>query len=90
MNDLSWPDPIARAPDLGSVIKAAAAIIEQTQRIGEPLLTRLHDARLLRLLRPRSFGSEEIEPWVYLRAVEEVTRTIRRYGIRHRHRPCLP
>jgi len=74
MDDLSWPDPIARARDLGPAIEAAAATIEQTQRIGEPLLTQLHDARLLRLLLPRSFAGEEVEPWVYLGAVEEVSR----------------
>jgi indole-3-acetate monooxygenase len=74
MNDLSWPDPIARARDLGPAIEAAAATIEHTQRIGEPLLTQLHDSRLLRLLLPRSFGGEEVEPWVYLGAVEEVSR----------------
>ncbi len=74
MDDLSWPDPIARARDLGPAITAAAATIEQTQRIGEPLLTQLHDARLLRLLLPRSFGGEEVEPWVYLGTVEEVSR----------------
>src|SRR5271166_2206192 len=69
MNDLSWPDPIARARDLGPAIEAAAGTIEHTQRIGEPLLTQLHDSRLLRLLLPRSFGGEEVEPWVYLRAL---------------------
>jgi len=74
MNIITRPDPIARARDLGPAIEAAAPTIEQTQRIGEPLLTRLHDARLLRLLLPRSFGGEEVEPWVYLGAVEAVSR----------------
>jgi alkylation response protein AidB-like acyl-CoA dehydrogenase len=68
------PDPITRARDLGPALESAAAKIEQTQRIGEPLLTQLHDSRLLRLLLPRSFGGEEVEPWVYMRAVEEVSR----------------
>jgi indole-3-acetate monooxygenase len=67
-------DPITRARDIGPAIEAAAATIERTQRIGEPLLTQLHDTGLLRLLLPRSFGGEEVEPWVYLGAVEEVTR----------------
>ena len=74
MNIITRPDPIARARGLGSDIEAAAGTIEQTQRIGEPLLTQLHDSRLLRLLLPRSFGGEEVEPWVYLGAVEEVSR----------------
>ena len=74
MNHVSRADPITRARDLGPAIETAAATIEQTQIIGEPLLTLLHDARLLRLLLPRSFGGEEVEPWVYLRTVEEVSR----------------
>jgi alkylation response protein AidB-like acyl-CoA dehydrogenase len=74
MNHISRTDPITRARDLGPAIEAAAATVEQTQRIGEPLLTQLHDAHLLRLLLPRSFGGEEVEPWVYLRTVEEVSR----------------
>ena len=74
MNHVSRADPITRARDLGPAIAAAAATVEQTQRIGEPLLTRLHEARLLRLLLPRTFDGDEVEPWVYLRTVEEVSR----------------
>jgi alkylation response protein AidB-like acyl-CoA dehydrogenase len=74
MDHVSTADPITRARALGPSIAAAAATIEQTQRIAEPLLTLLHESRLLRLLLPRSFGGEEVEPWVYLRAVEEVSR----------------
>ena len=74
MNDLTWPDPTTRARGLGPAIEAAASTIEQTQRIVGPLLTQLHESRLLRLLLPRSFGGGEIEPWVYLRTVEEVSR----------------
>lgn len=74
MNVITRPDPVMRARDLGPAIEAAAADIEQTQRIGEPLLSQLHDSRLLRLLLPRSFGGEEVEPWTYLRVVEEVSR----------------
>jgi indole-3-acetate monooxygenase len=74
MNIITRPDPVMRARDLGPAIEAAAAEIERTQRIGEPLLSQLHDSRLFRLLLPRSFGGEEVEPWTYLRAVEEVSR----------------
>lgn len=74
MNVITRPDPVMRARDLGPAIAAAAADIERTQRIGEPLLTQLHDSRLFRLLLPRSFGGEETDPWTYLRAVEEVSR----------------
>ena len=68
------PDPIARARELGPAIEAAAGAIERTQRIPEPLLSQLHAARLCRMLLPRSVDGDELEPWVYLRAIEEISR----------------
>ena len=68
------PDPIARARELGPAIEAAADAIERTQRIPEPLLSQLHAARLCRMLLPRSVDGDEVEPWVYLRAIEEISR----------------
>lgn len=67
-------DPIARARELGPAIEAAAEEIERTQRIPEPLLSQIHAARLCRMLLPRSVDGDELEPWVYMRAVEEVSR----------------
>ena len=78
MTHLSAPSPvlgpIARARDLGSAIAAAANEIEQTQRIPEPLLSQIHEARMARMLLPLSVGGDQIEPWVYLRAIEEIAR----------------
>ena len=77
MNDFSpdaRPDPVARARELGPAIEAAADEIERTQRIPEPLLSQLHAARLCRMLLPRSVDGDELEPWVYLRAIEEISR----------------
>jgi indole-3-acetate monooxygenase len=77
MNDFasdSRADPVARARDLGPAIAATADAIERTQRIGEPLLSQLHAARLCRMLLPRAADGDEVQPWVYLRAVEEVSR----------------
>src|SRR4051794_6670293 len=77
MNDFSSDarlDPVARAHELGPAVAAAADAIERTQRIPEPLLSQLHAARLCRMLLPRSVEGDEVEPWVYLRAVEEVSR----------------
>ena len=34
--------------------------------------SQLHAARLFRMLLPRSVGGDEVEPWAYLRAVEEI------------------
>ncbi|HEX3573574.1 MAG TPA: acyl-CoA dehydrogenase family protein, partial [Rhodopila sp.] len=67
-------DPVARARDLGPEIEAAADEIERTQVIPEPLLTHLHDARLARILLPRSVGGDQMDPWTYLRAIEEISR----------------
>ena len=67
-------DPVACARELGPAIEAAADEIERTQRIPEPLLSQLHAARICRMLLPRSVDGDEVEPWIYLRAIEEVSR----------------
>src|SRR3984893_4059854 len=74
MNVQSRPDPDARARALGAEIAAAADEIERTRRIPEALLGRLHDARLFRMLLPRSAGGDETEPAVYVAGVEELAR----------------
>jgi alkylation response protein AidB-like acyl-CoA dehydrogenase len=68
------PGLIALARALGPDIAAAADDIERTQAIPEPLLSRLHQARLARILLPRSAGGDERDPWTYLHAIEEVSR----------------
>src|SRR5215470_9654415 len=68
------PDPVARARTVGPEIEAAAAAIERTQRIPEPLLSHMHEARLCRMLLPRAVDGDEVEPSVYLRAIEEISR----------------
>ncbi|MFO1081802.1 MAG: acyl-CoA dehydrogenase family protein [Reyranellaceae bacterium] len=78
MNDVGLStrtlDPVARARALGPTLAAVADEIERRQEIPEPALTALHESRLCRLLLPRSVGGEEVAPWVYLRAVEEIAR----------------
>ena len=74
MNHLNKPDPIARAQRLQPAIEAHADELERTQRIPAPLLNDLHQARIFRMLMPRSVGGDEIEPWLYLRAIEELGR----------------
>jgi indole-3-acetate monooxygenase len=67
-------DPVVRARDLGPALLEAADEIERTQAIPEPLLTQIHHARLARMLLPRSVGGDQVEPWTYLRAIEELSR----------------
>jgi indole-3-acetate monooxygenase len=74
MDDQDRSSPIARARDLKAAIGAASDAIEATRRIPEPLLARLHESRLLRMLLPRAVGGDQIAPASYLLAVEEVAR----------------
>ncbi len=78
MNDVapihSATDPAARARDLAATIAAAADAIEQTRRLPAALLDGLHEARLFRMLLPRSVDGDEVVPGAYVRAVEEVAR----------------
>ncbi len=76
MNDFTptSSDPVARARALGAAIEAAADAIERSQRIPEPLLSQMHAARICRMLLPRSADGDEVQPWVYLRAIEELSR----------------
>jgi alkylation response protein AidB-like acyl-CoA dehydrogenase len=74
MNIQTRPDPLARARELETDIAAAADEIERTRRFPEPLLGRLHDSRLFRMLLPRSAGGDETEPMVYVAVLEELAR----------------
>jgi alkylation response protein AidB-like acyl-CoA dehydrogenase len=74
MDDQDRSSPIARARDLKAAIAAASDAIETTRRVPAPLLARLHESRLLRMLLPRATGGDQIAPATYLLAVEEVAR----------------
>ena len=76
--DLSTGHPLARARAIAPAIAAAADTIERTQRIPPHILDALHEARLFRMLYPRSVGGDEVEPGAYVLALEELAR--RRLG----------
>jgi alkylation response protein AidB-like acyl-CoA dehydrogenase len=67
-------DAIGRARAIAATVAASADALEQSQRFPPALLDALHDARLFRLLLPRSAGGEEVEPWTYFEAVQEIAR----------------
>lgn len=67
-------DPIARARELGPAIEAVADEIERSQAVPAAELERLHQSRLYRMLLPRSVGGDQLEPWIYMRAIEEMGR----------------
>jgi indole-3-acetate monooxygenase len=74
MDTRPGPDPLAQARALGAAIAASADAIERTRRIPAPLLGRLHEARLFRMLLPRSVGGDQVEPATYVVAIEEIAR----------------
>lgn len=73
MNTPDRPNPLVQARTLAGDIAAAADEIERTRRIPAALLDKLHDARLYRMLLPRSVGGDEIDPGAYLLAIAEIS-----------------
>ena len=60
------PPCLAGARALGDTIRAHAEAIERDRRLPGALMDRLHEARLARMLLPRSVGGDETAPGVYL------------------------
>ena len=65
---------VERARIIGPSIDQHADEIELTRRFPEPLLTELHESRLLRMFLPRSVGGDEAHPHHYLDAITELGR----------------
>ena len=63
---------IGRARELIPLIECASERIERERRIPEDVLDALHEARLFRLLIPRSCDGEEVEPATLFQVVEAV------------------
>jgi alkylation response protein AidB-like acyl-CoA dehydrogenase len=67
-------DCIARARELAPLIAAHAARTEQEREIAPDVLTALHDARLFRMLLPRTCGGSEVDPLTFMQAIEELAK----------------
>jgi alkylation response protein AidB-like acyl-CoA dehydrogenase len=65
---------VARAEALRPAVAAAANKIEQTRRLPPKLLDELHDARLFRLLLPRSADGIETDPVTFFHVIETIAR----------------
>jgi alkylation response protein AidB-like acyl-CoA dehydrogenase len=63
---------IGRARELIPLIDRAGDGIERERRIPDNVLDALHDARLFRLLLPRSCDGEEVEPGTLFQVVEAI------------------
>jgi indole-3-acetate monooxygenase len=74
MADVKRPAAVAVARHLAEMIAAAGDETERKRRIPKEVLDQLHQARLFRMLYPRSVGGDEIEPGAYVLAVGELAR----------------
>jgi alkylation response protein AidB-like acyl-CoA dehydrogenase len=67
-------DIVARARALAPLIATHAARIEREREIVPEVVAALHQARLFRMLLPRSCDGLEIDPVTFLQAVEELAK----------------
>jgi alkylation response protein AidB-like acyl-CoA dehydrogenase len=67
-------DCIARARQLAPFIAAHSARIEREREIVPEVLDALHNARMFRMLLPRSCDGEEVAPATYVQAIEEIAK----------------
>src|SRR5262249_35230978 len=63
---------IARAEAVRPIVAAAANDIERERRLPAPLLDRLHEAELFRLLLPRSANGIETDPLTFSHVIETI------------------
>jgi alkylation response protein AidB-like acyl-CoA dehydrogenase len=68
------PDVIARVEALRPEVEAASAEIERSRRLLPALLDKLHEARLFRLLLPRSVNGVETDPITFFHVIETIAR----------------
>src|SRR6201991_1606187 len=66
------PSVISRAEALRRAVDAASNGIESTRRLPPALLDKLHEARLLRLLLPRSSNGIETDPMTFFHVIETI------------------
>src|SRR5262245_25456808 len=77
MGGSAAPDPagpVERIARIAGLIERAAAANEALGRLVPEVVDRLHEERLLRLLLPRAYGGEEIDPVTWFRAMEALAR----------------
>ena len=65
---------ISRAEAVQPAVAAAAEEIEDKRRLPPALLDKLHEARLFRLLLPRSANGIETDPVTFFRVIETIAK----------------
>ena len=68
------PAVIARAEAVRAAVEAASNEIEETRRLPPTLLDKLHEARLFRLLLPRTSKGIETDPVTFFHVIETIAR----------------
>ena len=68
------PAVISRAEAVRPAVEAASNEIENTRRLPPALLDKLHEARLFRLLLPRSSNGIETDPMTFFHVIETIAR----------------
>src|SRR5580698_960439 len=74
MDERTTVDCVANARGLAPVLAAAAPRIESGRELPPDLVGALHEARMFRMLVPRSLGGEEISPVAFVQAIEELAK----------------
>jgi alkylation response protein AidB-like acyl-CoA dehydrogenase len=74
MDERLTADCVARARALAPRIAAAAARIEAERELPADIVDALHQARLFRMLVPRSYGGDEVSPVAFMQAIEEIAK----------------
>ena len=74
MDERATIDCVASARALAPVIAAAAPRIEAGRQLPPDLVDALHEARLFRMLVPRSLGGDEVSPVAFMQAIEEIAK----------------
>lgn len=67
-------DCVANARALAPALTAAAARIEAGRELPPDIVDILHEARLFRMLVPRSYGGDEVSPVAFMAAIEELAK----------------
>ena len=68
------PEIVGHAEALRPLVEAASSEIEDKRRIVPALLDKLHEARLFRLLLPRSTNGFETDPITFFHVIETISR----------------
>ena len=74
MDQRVMADCVANARALAPALAAAGARIEAGRELPPDIVDALHEARLFRMLVPRSYGGDEVSPIAFMAAIEELAK----------------